>query len=147
MQPRINVNATSPWETNTPWLAPLQAVSSAVIAANNYRRNLLDVGPVVVEPTNWGGDGTGLPNGGDRAFPDQLNGLTYGAAVGLPTAYVPRWTSLPYGPPVPSGGNRAPADQMRPATAPISTAGPAAPVTGAPPGPSYITAVPLRTTP
>ncbi len=147
MQPRINVNATSPFETATPWLAPAPPVSTAAIAANNYRRNLMDVGPVVTEPTNWGGGGTGLPDGGDRAFPNELNGLTYGAATGTPGPYVPRWTSLPYGPPVPTGGNRAPANQMRPAKAPVSTAGPAAPVVVAPAGPSYITAAPLRTTP
>ena len=145
MQPRMNVNATPPYPTSTPWAAPAQPVSTAVIARNNYRPNGMDVGPVVVLPTNWGGGGTGLPAGGERAFPDQLNANTGGAAEGYPTAYVPRWTPLPYGKPVPSGGNRAPANQLRPSVAPISTAGPAAPVSGAPPGPSYIT--PLQTAP
>ena len=147
MRPRTNVNATSPWETSTPWLAPAPPVSTAAIAANNYRRTLMNVGPVVPEATNWGGGGTGLPDGGARAVPNELNGLTYGAAMGTPTAYVPRWTSLAYGPPVPTGGNRAPANQMLAAKAPVSTAGPAAPVVGGPPGPSYITTAPLRTTP
>ena len=145
MQPRININATSPYPTSTPWAAPALPVSTAVIAANNYRPNAMNVGLVVVLPTNWGGDGTGLPEGGERAFADQLNANTAGAAEGYPTAHVPRWTPLPYGPPVPSGGNRAPANQLRPAIATFVTAGPAAPVSGAPPGPSYIT--PLQTTP
>ena len=142
MQPRVNVNATPPYPTNTPWLAPAQPVSTAVIAANNHRPNTMDVGPVVVEPTNWGGDGTGQPMGGSRAFPNELNANTGGAAEGYPTAHVPRWTSLPYGPPTPIGGFRAPPNQLGAAKAPISTAGPAAPVVGAPPGPSYIQTTP-----
>lgn len=145
MRPRQNVNATPPYPISTPWVYPNLPVSTPVIARNIYRPNNMNVGPVVVLPTNWGGTGTGLPSGGERAFADQLNANTYGAAMGYPPPTAPRWTPLPYGPPVPSGGNRAPANQMLAAKAGISTAGPAAPVSGAPPGPSYIT--PLRTTP
>jgi hypothetical protein len=145
MKPRQNVNATAPYPTSTPWKEAGPPVSTVVIAANNYRPNTMDVGPVTIQPTNWGGTGTGLPSGGERTFADQLNGLTYGAAEGLPVAHVPRWTPLPYGKPTPQGGNRAPANDMRPAKAGISTAGPAAPVTSAPPGPSYLR--PTRTTP
>lgn len=141
MRPVPNVNATPPYPTSTPWKGP-QQVSTARIAANNFRPNVMNVGPVVIIPTNWGGDGTDAPDGGWRAFPDQLNGNSYGAATGVPGPFVPRWTPLPYGPPVPSGGSRSAPTQMRPAKAPLSTAGPRAPVLGAPPGPSSIKTVP-----
>lgn len=129
MLPQVNPAASVPDTVPTS-----QPITGAELAANKHRYDAMTAGQVLVEPTNWGTSGPYRPEGGNRAFPDQLNGNTYGAAV-LGSPYRPLYTLSPYGEPVPKGGSRAPANQLRPAgTGWVVTVSPEGPVVVAPPG-------------
>ncbi len=143
MLPQTNPNATAPVASplappvNTdnafaqaPDSAPIsQPINGAELAANKHRPDGLMSGVVIMARANYGVAGPFVPNGGERAFANQLNGNTYGGAV-MGSPYKPLYTLSPYGEPVPIGGTRAPANQLGPAKSPIVIVSPEGPVSG-----------------